>query len=573
MKCNLVNQNFRSDYVKNLMEARGVPDFNAFITYEDPEFTYKGLDNLEEGAWWLLKTIDKGEKILLIVDCDCDGYTSATIIYEYLRVLDYTDQITYLIHDGKQHGLEDHVEEILDSGEQYGLVIIPDAGSNDAKFCEELKDCCEHFLILDHHICEDEPNANMTIINNQASTNYQNKDLTGAGVVWRFCQHLDHILQENVANNLIDLAALGICGDMGSMLSAENQWFMRKGFSNINNYMFKVLVDKQSYSMNNEVTPMTVAFYIVPLINAMIRVGSHEEKVRLFEAFINGHKMIPSNKRGAKGTLEECAVESTRECTNAKSKQGKIKDAAIDRILTKIYKEDLLENKVLFIRLDEDDQFPAELNGLVAMGLSARFHRPTIVARLNDEGMIRGSARGLSNSELVSFRDFLNDSGLFEYNHGHDNAFGTSISNDSLYAFHKYANEALADFNFDEDIYEVNFDRFATEDDIYDIIDDVYKYHTIFGTGNPEPLIHISDINVSINDVQIMGSKKDTVKVVKNGIAYMKFHANDLIDDLKQYNEIKLEVIGRANMNFWNGYVTPQIFIENYAITDNTYGF
>lgn len=207
------------------------------------------------------------------------------------------------------------------------------------------------------------------------------------------------------------------------------------------------------------------------------------------------------------------------------------------------------------------------------MGLAARFHRPTIVARLNDEGMVRGSARGLSNSELESFRDFLNSTGLFEYNHGHDNAFGTSISNDLLFKFHQLANQQLAGYDFDEDVYEVNFDRFATEDDIYDIIEDVYKYRAIFGTGNPEPMVHISDINFNTADVQIMGQKKDTIKILKNGIAYIKFHATDLIEDLKKYGEVKMEVIGKCNMNYWNGYVTPQVFIENYSLVDNTYGF
>ena len=67
---------------------------------------------------------------------------------------------------------------------------------------------------------------------------------------------------------------------------------------------------------------------------------------------------------------------------------------------------------------DDDDNFPSVLNGLVAMQLSAKYKKPTIVARLNDEGYVRGSARGLNASELVSFKDFLNSTGLFEYTAG-----------------------------------------------------------------------------------------------------------------------------------------------------------
>ena len=70
-----------------------------------------------------------------------------------------------------------------------------------------------------------------------------------------------------------------------------------------------------------------------------------------------------------------------------------------------------------------------------------------------------------------------------------------------------------------------------------------------------------------------MGSQKDTVKIMKNGIAYMKFKAKDMIEELNKYNNIKMEVVGRANLNEWGGRVTPQIFIEEYEIKDDTLGF
>jgi hypothetical protein len=90
---------------------------------------------------------------------------------------------------------------------------------------------------------------------------------------------------------------------------------------------------------------------------------------------------------------------------------------------------------------------------------------------------------------------------------------------------------------------------------------------------NNEPLIHIKDINITKNDIQIMGRNSDTVKITKFGIAYMKFHAKDFIEELSKYDIIKLEVVGRANLNFFAGQYTPQIFISNYQIEDGTLGF
>ena len=107
-----------------------------------------------------------------------------------------------------------------------------------------------------------------------------------------------------------------------------------------------------------------------------------------------------------------------RECTNARSRQNRIKDKAVEQLEIKIANNDLLSNKILFVRLDDDDDFPAVLNGLVAMQLAAKYKRPTVVARLNKEGYCRGSIRGLNNSELKDFKGFLNETGMFEYVEG-----------------------------------------------------------------------------------------------------------------------------------------------------------
>ena len=106
------------------------------------------------------------------------------------------------------------------------------------------------------------------------------------------------------------------------------------------------------------------------------------------------------------------------------------------------------------------------------------------------------------------------------------------------------------------------------------MIYDLAEHEDLWGQGCPEPLIHIKDINITKNDIQIMGKNQDTVKINKFGIAYMKFHAKDFIEELSKYNgDIKLEVVGRANLNEWLGTCTPQIFISNYQIEDGTLGF
>lgn len=589
MKTKLVNSNIKTEYTKQLLSERGIDNFDKFVN--PTEFNLQSafdLTNVTTGADMLLSVVESKPKanIALIADCDVDGFTSAAIIYQYIKKVFPDVNITPLIHKGKQHGLEDQIDDIMNSDTHYDLLIMPDAGSNDFIYIEQLKEIGLPVLVLDHHIVEESTQIsdNCCIINNQTSPDYKNKHLSGAGVVYQFCNVLDVLTQNDYADDYLDLAALGICADMMSGLEYENQYIWKRGFSNIKNFFFMTIARKQSYSITGKMNasdediiaalnPMTVAFYIVPMINAMIRVGTPAEKERLFLAFVDGEQMIPCNKRGAKGTYEKAAIESVRECVNARNHQNKIKEDVIFKIEQKIFKYDLLENQVLFIRLDDDDVFPSELNGLVAMGLSMKYKRPTIVARLNDEGYIRGSARGLNASELESFKNYLNSTNLFEYTMGHDNAFGVSISNNNLARFHQLANHELAAYDFGEDYHEVNFRRAAIDGDLIDLIDDIGNNDFIWSQQNDTPKIHVTDINLTPKDIQIIGKSNNTLKFEKNGITYIQFFANDLIEELKQYDDIKLEVVGTAKLNWWGGRVTRQIIIKDYEIRDGRYEF
>ena len=102
--------------------------------------------------------------------------------------------------------------------------------------------------------------------------------------------------------------------------------------------------------------------------------------------------------------------------------------------------------------------------------------------------------------------------------------------------------------------------RFSNDKDLTELISNLNKYKFVWSHKNQEALIYVKSIQITKNDIQIMGKNSDTVKIFKNGVAYMKFFATDMIQELNEYDEIVLEVVGKANLNEWNGTSTPQIF-------------
>lgn len=207
-----INQNY--SVIQQILTNRNIPidKINNYLFTSDADVAPPealGQDKLRQAAAALISTISKQGKTLVVVDSDCDGFTSSAILINYLH--DFfpnwvETKLDYIFHEGKQHGLNDHIQSILK--QHYALVITPDSGSNDSTECTSLFKQGTKTIVLDHHLC-DVQNPNAIVINNQLS-DYPNKDLSGAGVVWQFCRYLDKLLKTSNADNYLDLVALGL---------------------------------------------------------------------------------------------------------------------------------------------------------------------------------------------------------------------------------------------------------------------------------------------------------------------------------------------------------------------------
>ncbi len=148
---------------------------------EDVIIDYKRLENIDLAVNLFMKHYESKNKIYVLVDEDPDGYCSASMMYLYIKRLDEEYPVDYILHKkAKSHVLSEDVVVPKDAK----LLIIPDASTNDIDECKKLKDSGVDVLILDHHESEKE-NPSAVIVNNQMSKDYPNKDLCGAGIVYK----------------------------------------------------------------------------------------------------------------------------------------------------------------------------------------------------------------------------------------------------------------------------------------------------------------------------------------------------------------------------------------------------
>ena len=572
MKYELIPQvKFSTHYLENLLINRGIKDVENFLFPTDTVLlSEEDFDNIEEAYKILVSKWNLG--VLILVDCDADGYTSAALTWNYLRDAFPEIEMEYILHDGKQHGLEDTYKKVLDSKAE--LIIIPDASSNDEEYHQILAEEGKTIIVLDHHEA-DSYSKYATVVNNQLAERYENKNLSGVGVVYKFCKYIDKMRDTNYADKYLDLVAVGMIGDMMKITSLENRYLYKKGLSNITNYGLQKLIEKQAFSIGDtaHLTPTKISFYIAPLINALIRVGKMSEKEVLFQSLIDGDRFVQSTKRGARdGATESIAEQNARNCTNARSRQNRAKEKAMDLLEMEICKNSLDENKIIIVEV-EDDIIDTTLTGLVAMNLVSKYKKPVLVVREDSEGFLKGSGRGTDKSELKDLKQFLIDSGYFEFAEGHANAFGVSIHKSKVDKFITYANEKLKDINFNEGVYMVDFEFGWEDEQLITAIDQIGAHPEIWSQGNDEPYFAIGNIKLSCDDVSIIGKNSDTLRFVKNGVTYVMFKANRLIEEVQGKTEFTLDIVGRANLNEWAGTVSPQIMIEDYNFRNTLLDF
>ena len=352
------------------------------------------------------------------------------------------------------------------------------------------------------------------------------------------------------------------------MITLENRFICKEGLTHLHNTFFKELVNKQAFSLGaGPLTQIGVAFYITPLINALIRVGSPIEKERLFQAFITPDVLVPSTKRGEKGKEETICTQSVRNCVNAKSRQTRERDKAAELLDIQISNNCLDTNKILVLNADDLD-VSNTLTGLCAMNVAAKYKKPVLLGRLSPDGKeIKGSIRSFDNSPLPNLKDFLQESGLMNFVEGHQGAAGFGIPANNVDKLVEYANEKLKDVNFNEGYYEADFVVQGNCSYLSQLIHDLDRIKDTFGQGNPEPKIIVEDITIEPTSIKVMGTYQDTVKFDFNGIEYIKFKAKDLIQEFrKQNSKINITIVGTPMVNVWGGKSQPQIKIDDIEI-------
>lgn len=563
--------------MRDVLKNREIEDWNTYLNLDESVvIPYQKLDNISQAVELFMKHFDNKHKIAVLVDSDPDGYCSAAMMYMYIKNMDEDYPVEYILHGRpKTHGLTDDI--IIP--DDIKLLIIPDAGTNDTLRCMALYENGIDILVLDHHEKEiDNPYA--LIVNNQTSKNYTNKNLCGAGIVYRFLQALDEENWNEFADDYLDLCALANISDMMDLRSFETRYFTNTGLLNIKNKLFKELIKAQDYLIKGRINPHNIQWSITPILNGMIRIGTNEEKELLFRAFIEQNESFEYKKRATKNTPSEVIQENiyeraTRLCKNAKGKQDRQKDKSLEQII-ELAQNIPEDNKVIL--LDTSDVLESGLTGVIAIKIAEIFNKPCILInkRLNEETKeisYIGSARNVKYSPIDSFKDVVNSTEIFDFGNGHANAFGVGLQINKVKEAIDALNEKLKDIKYDA-TYRVDLILDIDEMGVK-LIYDLNELEDIVCQGIDEPMVAIENITLTRDCFSVIGKNEDTVSFIIDDIKYIQFkckEGNQLYDWLQNAwddnDVVAFNIVGTPSINEYQGVRTPQITIKDVSVTN-----
>ena len=399
-------------------------------------------------------------------------------------------------------------------------------------------------------------------------------------------------MHTDYAQNYLDLVALGNTADMMSLQSIETKHLIMKGFrqENIHNPFIATIAESNAYSLGDKITPHGAAWYIAPFVNAMVRSGEEEEKELLFKSFLKfkAFDYIYSTKRGHKqGETEQLVTQAVRTCKNVKTRQTKAQDAAMELLEERIAMENLMEHQVLLFLLEPGEVEP-NVAGLAANKIMGKYQRPCAVLTKREKEMdatptlnarkyfcYEGSARGCDKADVSNFKDICEGTGLIQYVAGHQGAFGLGLLPEDVNPFLESTDRALRHMA-SEPVHYVDYIYRNTNVDPNQILE-IAELDGIWGKDVEESFVAIDGLKVTADMVTVYVKKSNTLKItLPNRLSIMLFNAPDDLCEKLQNTQgyVEMDIIGKPNKNEYNGWVSPQIFIEEYAITgESRYNF
>lgn len=417
--------------VARALSARGIRDASELAQDWKSMLPPAMLEGTREAAERLALARERGERVTVVADYDCDGATACAVAIRGLGMMgvkaDYF--VPHRVHHG--YGLSCAVVDLLAARTPRPDVLLTvDNGVSSAEAVRHAAELGIDVIVTDHHLPGAELPPAVCIVNpNLADSAFPSKALAGVGVMYYVLLALRALLRERGIytqqtqprlDALVDLVALGTVADVVK-LDKNNRILVAQGLNRIRlgrthagiSALFAVAGKKPEAAGVRD-----FGFALGPRINAAGRLDTMENGI---ECLLADDPLVAldyarslNDFNAARQELEtemQQAAETALSCCNV----------------------DSLATLTLY-----DGRFNEGVVGLVASRLKEKVNRPTIVFAPTDDGALKGSGRSIAGVHLRDALDLVSKAlpGAVLRFGGHAMAAGLTLrSEDDLPSF------------------------------------------------------------------------------------------------------------------------------------------
>lgn len=425
----------------------------------------------------LWRAIDTGEPIVVCGDYDVDGVTSSALLTLVLRELGARVEVVLPSRFDEGYGLgTDLLTRCL---EQHGprLIVTVDCGSGSHDAVAMARAAGVDVVVTDHHDVSGPPAPAVAVVNPKCGASGGQRTLAGVGVTFKLCHALikqgreqGHARAGGIdLRQYLDLVAVGTIADVVPVLG-ENRILIRHGLACLNGRSrdgLRALSDVAG--AGGELGTYHVGFVLGPRLNAAGRMGKADLALHLL-----------LSRDG--GEARSIAVALDAANRDRKRVESEILDASIARIEADFNPEEH------FAVVVGDEGWHVGVVGIVASRLVSRYRRPAVVVAFDENGLGRGSCRGIEGVDLVGV---LGACAQHLRKHGgHPRAAGVELHRHAFDGFRSAFQAACAASLRGKDLRpELRLDAWVATDEItapafWEALTQMAPY----GEQNPEPV-------------------------------------------------------------------------------------
>lgn len=510
------------------------------------------LNDMEKAVERILMAKKNQEKICIYGDYDADGVTSATLLKDFFDQIEIESFCYIPDRNSEGYGInEDAVEYI--KKQKANLIVSVDCGISNFDEVEMVNKEKIDIVILDHHhVPENIPNAVAVVDPKKNGDKYPFKDLAGVGVVFKFIQAVASKIEDFDEQKLkwfLDLVAVGTIADCVPLIG-ENRVLVkyglivlaktkRVGFKQIFN-VGRIAIDENTFP-----TSQQVAFQIAPRINAAGRMDHANIAYELLNC-----------KEGEDPEARVLALE----IEDQNQRRQKFTKQIVDEVEKEI--GEIKESDKIIVA--SSPHWSIGVLGLASGKITDKYHRPSILLKEKEDGLLTGSCRSIPKFNIVETLE--KHKNLFEKYGGHSQAAGLSIRKEKFEEFKKTMTQEAEKVLSEETIKIIEIDVEINPMEINEKIARELFLLEPFGIGNQQPIFYAK--NMEVVDKKLIG---------KTG-AHMKLwfkRKNGLIEAIafslgERYSEIKIgqkiEAIFNIEEDSWNGNKKLQLKLIDFSV-------